>query len=215
VSKDLYVWGTGGHAKSLAEIAMASGFQIRAFISPNSDFRTFLGFNAYPDLPEGLAPTNAVIAIGIGDNFTRQKVWVELNKTYPISMFPPLIHPTASIAKDSEIGQGSTVHQNSVVGTSSQVGIFCTLNTSSSIEHDCTVGDFASLGPGTRTGGNVTIGERAVLAIGSTARHGVRIGDDSVLGAASYAHESIPPLTVAVGAPASFLKSRKAHDRYL
>ena len=102
MSKELYVWGTGGHAKSLAEIAMASGFQIQAFISPNSDYQTFLGFNAYPDLPGGLAPKNAVIAIGIGDNFTRQKVWLELNKTYPISMFPPLIHPTASIAKDSE-----------------------------------------------------------------------------------------------------------------
>ena len=209
------MWGTGGHAKSVSEIAMASGFRIRAFISPNSDYQTFLGFNAYPDLPEGLSPTNAVIAIGIGDNFTRQKVWLELNKTYPISMFPPLIHPTASIAKDSEIGQGSTVHQNSVVGTSSQVGIFCTLNTTSSIEHDCVVGDFASLGPGARTGGNVTIGERAVLAINSTARHGVRIGDDSVLGAASYAHESISPLTISVGAPAQFLKDRKAHDPYL
>ncbi|MDE0973619.1 MAG: hypothetical protein OSA11_00835 [Candidatus Nanopelagicales bacterium] len=215
MSKKLYVWGTGGHAKSLAEIATASGFQIQAFISPNSDYQNFLGFNAYPDLPEGLAPKNAVIAIGIGDNFTRQEVWLELNKTYPISMFPPLIHPTASIAKDSEIGQGSTVHQNSVVGTSSQVGIFCTLNTTSSIEHDCVMGDFASLGPGARTGGNVTIGERAVLAINSTARHGLQIGHDSVLGAASYAHKSIPPLTVAVGAPATFLKDRKAHDPYL
>ncbi|MDE0973876.1 MAG: hypothetical protein OSA11_02145 [Candidatus Nanopelagicales bacterium] len=215
MNKGLYVWGTGGHAKSLAEIAIASGFQIQAFISPNSDFQTFLGFTARPELPDGLTPGNAVLAIAIGDNFTRQKVWFELNKTYPLLMFPPLIHPTASIAKDSDIGQGSTVHQNSVVGTSSQVGIFCTLNTASSIEHDCNVGDFASLGPGARTGGNVTIGERAVLAIGSTARHGVQIGDDSVLGAASYAHESIPPLTIAVGAPASFLKDRKAHDPYL
>jgi sugar O-acyltransferase (sialic acid O-acetyltransferase NeuD family) len=199
----------------LAEIAMASGFQIRGFISPNSDYQTFLGFNAYPELPRGLTPRNAVIAIGIGDNFTRQNLWIELNKTYPISMFPPLIHPTASIAKDSEIGQGTTVHQNSVVGISSQVGIFCTLNTASSIDHDCAVGDFASLGPGARTGGNVTVGKRAVLAISSTARHGVRIGDDSVLGAASYAHKSIPPLTIVVGAPASFLKDRKAHDPYL
>jgi sugar O-acyltransferase (sialic acid O-acetyltransferase NeuD family) len=215
MSKKLYVWGTGGHAKSLAEIAMASGFQIQAFISPNSDYQTFLGFNAYPNLPEGLAPANAAIAIGIGDNFTRQKVCIELNKTYPISMFPPLIHPTASIAQDSEIGQGSTVHQNSVVGTSSRVGIFCTLNTGSTIEHDCAVGNFASLGPGARIGGNVTVGERAVLAISSTARHGVSIGDDSVLGAASYAHKSIPPLTIAVGAPASFLKDRKSYDPYL
>ena len=215
VGKKLYVWGTGGHAKSLAEIAMASGFQIQAFISPNSDYQTFLGFNAYPNLPEGLAPTNAVIAIGIGDNFTRQKVWLELNKTYPISMFPPLIHPTASIAKNSEIGQGSTIHQNSIVGTSSQVGIFCTLNTASSLDHDCILGNFASLGPGARAGGNVTVGERAVLAISSTTRHGVQIGEDSVLGAASYAHKSIPPLTIEVGAPASFLKDRKAHDPYL
>ena len=215
MSKELYVWGTGGHAKSLAEIAIASGFQIQAFISSKSDYQTFLGFNAYPDPPEGLAPTNATIAIGIGYNFTAQKAWIELSKTYPISMFPPLIHPTASIAQDSEIGQGSTIHQKSVVGTSSQVGIFCTLNTTSSIEHDCVVGNFASLGPGARTGGHVTVGERAVLAIGSTTRHGAQIGDDSVLGAASYAHKSIPPLTIAVGAPAQFLKDRKAHDPYL
>ena len=209
------MWGTGGHAKGLAEIAMASGLQIQAFISPNSDYQTFLGFNAYPDLPEGLAPASAVIAIRIGDNFTCQKVWLELNKTYPISMFPPLIHPTASIAEDSEIEQGSTVHQNFVVGTSSQVGIFCTLNRTSSIEHDCVVGDFASFGPGARTGGNVTVGERAVLTISPTIRHGVQIGHESVLSAASYAYKSIPPLTVAVGAPASFLKDRKAHDPYL
>ncbi|MDA9334066.1 transferase [Actinomycetota bacterium] len=215
MSKSIFIIGAGGHAKSVAEIALAMGYDIRAFISQNTASQTLLGSKIQLELPQDLDMDEDSIAIGIGANWTREKVWRELSHDFPLSMFPVLAHPSSSIAADTRLGAGSTIHQNASIGTSSSLGIFCTINTAASIDHDCQLGDFASVGPGSHTGGNVTIGDRAALAIGSITRHGIQIGSDSVLGAASYAHKSILENTVNIGIPATLLRTRKPDDPYL
>jgi sugar O-acyltransferase (sialic acid O-acetyltransferase NeuD family) len=215
VAKPIFIIGAGGHAKSVAEIALASGYDIKAFISSDSPHHTLLGSKIQPDLPQDLDLTKDSLAIGIGANWTREKVWLDLSNTFPLTMFPALIHPSASLAVDTQIGAGSTIHQNASIGPSTTLGIFCTVNTSASIDHDCLIGDFASIGPGAHTGGNVTVGDRAALAIGSNTRHGIQIGCDSVLGAASYAHRSIDANTVNTGNPSTILRTRKPNDPYL
>jgi len=215
VANQIYIVGAGGHAKSVAEIALTMGYKIMAFISPDSPNHTLLGSEIQSKLPQELNITEDSIAIGIGANWDREKVWLELSSTFPLSMFPVLTHPSASVAVDTRLGAGSTIHQNASIGPSTTLGIFCSLNTSASIDHDCLIGDFASIGPGAHTGGNVTVGDRAALAIGSITRHGIQIGRDSVLGAAAYAHRPIEANTVNVGIPATMLRTRKLDDPYL
>ena len=215
MAKPILIIGAGGHAKSVAEIALAMGYEIKAFISPESPRCTLLGYRIQAELPQDLDIAEDSIAIGIGSNWTREKVWLELREAFPLTMFPALMHPSASVAVNTRIGAGSTIHQHASVGPSTDLGIFCTLNTSASVDHDCLIGDFASVGPGAHTGGNVTVGDRAALAIGSIARHGIQIGRDSVLGAASYAHRSTLEYTVNIGSPATVLRTRKPHDPYL
>jgi len=215
VHKPIFIIGAGGHAKSVAEIALAMGYEIKAFISQDSPIHTLLGFKIQPDLPQDLDLTKDFIAIGIGANWIREKVWLDLISTFPLTMFPALLHPSASVAIDTQIGAGSTIHQNASIGPSTTLGIFCTVNTSASVDHDCLIGDFASIGPGAHTGGNVTVGDRAALAIGSITRHGIQIGCDSVLGAAAYAHRPINANTVNIGNPATILRTRKLDDPYL
>jgi len=215
VHKSIFIIGAGGHAKSVAEIALAMGYDIKAFISPDSPNHTLLGSKIQPELPQDLNLTKDSIAIGIGANWTREKVWLELSNTFPLSMFPALTHPSASVAVDTQIGAGSTIHQNASIGPSTTLGIFCTLNTAASIDHDCLIGNFASIGPGAHTGGNVTVGDRAALGIGSITRHGIQIGSDSVLGAAAYAHRPINANTVNIGNPSTILRTRKPNDPYL
>jgi sugar O-acyltransferase (sialic acid O-acetyltransferase NeuD family) len=215
VAKPIFIIGAGGHAKSVAEIALAMGYDIKAFISPDSPSHTLLGSKIQPELPQDLNLTKDSIAIGIGANWTREKVWLELSNTFPLSMFPALTHPSASVAVDTQIGAGSTIHQNASIGPSTTLGIFCTLNTAASIDHDCLIGNFASIGPGAHTGGNVTVGDRAALGIGSITRHGIQIGSDSVLGAAAYAHRPIDANTVNIGNPSTILRTRKPNDPYL
>ena len=215
VNESLFVIGAGGHAKSIAEVAMAAGFTIKAFISPKSEDSEFMGLPVLNSLPEDIAVRTESIAIGIGANYLREKVLLELQGSCQLSRFPVLVHPSAIIASSARIDLGSTIHQNSVVGPSTRIGKFCTVNTSATVDHDCVMHDFSSMGPGAHTGGGVTIGERAHISIGAIAVHGIDIGQDSILGAGSCATKSIPALTISVGTPARALKQRMLNDPYL
>jgi sugar O-acyltransferase (sialic acid O-acetyltransferase NeuD family) len=215
VNESLFVIGAGGHAKSIAEVAIAAGFTIKAFISPDSYDSEFMGVRVLNSLPEDIAARAESIAIGIGANYLREKVLLELQESCELSRFPTIVHPSAIIASSAHIAPGSTIHQNSVVGPSTRIGKFCTVNTSATIGHDCVMHDFSSMGPGAHTGGGVTIGNRAHVSIGAIAIHGIAIGNDSILGAGSCATNSIPELTVSVGTPARALKQRLINDPYL
>ena len=211
----LFVIGAGGHAKSIAEVAIAAGFTIKAFVSPVAEESEFMGIPVLKSLPDNIAVRTESIAIGIGANYLREKVMLELQEYCQPSRFPALIHPSAIIASSAQISYGSTIHQNAVVGPSSRIGKFCTVNTSATIDHDCVMNDFSSMGPGAHTGGGVIIGKRAHISIGAIAIHGIGIGSDSILGAGSCATDSIHELTVAVGTPARALKQRLINDPYL
>lgn len=211
----LFIIGAGGHAKSVAEVATAAGFMIQAFVSQETENSEFMGIPLLPSLPEDIADRTESIAIGIGANYLRETVWLQLREFCRLSRFPALIHPSAVIASSAQIDPGATVHQNSVVGPSTQIGKFCTVNTSASIDHDCVMQDFSSMGPGTHTGGGVTIGKRAHISIGAIVIHGIHVGNDSILGAGSCATDSVPEFTVSVGTPARALKQRLINDSYL
>lgn len=211
----LYIIGAGGHATSVAEIAFATKLNLKAFISNNSAARKLHGLPVMSEIPQQSESAPIAIAIAIGDNYWRESAFVELNKRYPIEVFPPMIHPSASVSLSAKVGFGTTIHQNAVVGGNVSIGLFCTLNSSSTVEHDCHLENFSSVGPGAALGGNVSLGYRSVVAIGATVRHGLTIGADSILGAASYAHTSTEPNTISIGSPASSIAYRHAGDRYL
>jgi sugar O-acyltransferase (sialic acid O-acetyltransferase NeuD family) len=215
MNNTLIIVGAGGHAKSVAEIALAAGYTIRAFISAKCETSEIMGIRVHEQLPPDLGTTSDSIAVAIGANYIRENACQELEQRLPLSRFPALIHPSAVIASNARIGPGTTIHQNSVVGVSSTIGRFCILNTSSSIDHDCVMRDFASLGPGAHTGGSVEIAERAHISIGAVVLHNCSVGADAILGAGSCALESIPDLAVSVGIPARVVKKRRPNDPYL
>jgi len=68
VAKQIFIIGAGGHAKSVAEIALAMGYEIRAFISPDSTGHTLLGSQIQSELPLDLNVAKDSIAIGIVAN---------------------------------------------------------------------------------------------------------------------------------------------------
>ena len=215
MGNDLFIVGAGGHATSVAEVASAAGFTIVAFISPTAEDAKYLGLDLLQSLPTDIAIRSESIAIAIGTNFVREQVWGDLCKSLRLSRFPPLIHPSASIAASAKIGAGTTIHQNSVVGPSTTIGNFCTVNTSSSIDHDCIMEDFSSIGPGAHTGGGVLIGERSHIAIGAILSHNIHIGRDSIVGAGSCAIHSIEERVISVGTPSRVQKSREPNEMYL
>lgn len=213
--RPLIILGAGGHAVSVSNVALSLGHKEIFFLDKKKSGISLLGFKVISDLDGFSNCENLSFVIGIGDNFTREKMHQEWTKKYPTLYFPPLIHPSAVISFFSEVGEGSVIMPNSVVGPNSRIGKFCLINTRASIDHDCVMSDFSSLAPGAVTGGRVDIGYRSAISIGSVIKHGIKIGQDCVLGANSFLNKDLSNNQVAYGSPATKIRMREAGDPYL
>ena len=214
-SSPLIIIGAGGHSVSVANVALASGFHVVAFIDPSRSDEYVLGIPVMAD-PRGVDNWDECsISIAVGDNSAREKIYTRLTVEYGVLSFPALIHPAASIALEAKIGMGSVVMPNASIGTSTTIGDFCIVNTNSSIDHNGKMGNFSSLAPGAVTGGHVNIGRRAAISIGAVIQQRVHVGDDAILGANSFLNQNLVNNTVAYGNPARPVRTRLSNEPYL
>lgn len=211
----LVIIGAGGHAVSVANVAISAGYAIECFVDESKQGSNVLGYSVIGNISALDNVYARSYAIAIGDNALRERVYGDLLALWPELEFPPLVHQSASISPFAEVGPGTVVMPQAVIGPASRVGRFCILNTRASLDHDCVMQDFSSLAPGAVTGGNVNIGFRSAVSIGAVIKHGITVGVDSVLGANSYLDDELPDNRVAYGSPARIIRSRNTGDAYL
>jgi sugar O-acyltransferase (sialic acid O-acetyltransferase NeuD family) len=218
---NIVIIGSSWHAKVVIDIVQKENrYQIAGLLDR---YRTVgdltLGYRILgkeEDLPE-LIRTHSIqgAIVAIGDNFIRAKVVGLVREMCPSLPFVRAIHPSASIATEVSLGEGTVVMAGVAINPCTTVGRFCILNTRSSLDHDSVMDDFSSLAPGATTGGNCRIGQYSAISIGAVLIHGVEIGDHSVVGAASLVTTSIESGVVAYGTPAKTIRSRKQGEKYL
>ena len=213
--RPLIIIGAGGHAVSVANVALSAGRSIGCFIDKTKRGNKLLEIPIAGDFLEINDINQYDFAIAIGDNTARELVHATLSAQRPNLHFPALVHLSATISCFACVGEGTVVMPNAVVGPKSNVGRFCIVNTGASLDHDCDMHDFSSLAPASATGGSVTIGRRSAISIGAIVKHGLTIGDDSIVGASSYLNKDLSNNQVAYGIPARTVRSRKIGDPYL
>lgn len=213
--RQLVILGAGGHAVSVANVAVSAGFTIKNFVDISQKGNYLLGYEIIGDVAELENLQQYCFCIAIGDNALREMVYVKLLTQSAYLEFPALIHKNAVISDHTLIGDGTVVMPGVVIGPNTRVGKFCILNTRSSIDHDCILSDYASLAPGAITGGRVIIGNRSAISMGAIIKHAVTVGNDSVVGANSYLHKDLTNNKVAYGSPAKVIRDRALGDAYL
>lgn len=213
--RQIIIFGSGGHAVSVANVAISSGYSVNKFIDSRKGGEKLVGIDIVASIFEVIDIEGFDYAIGIGDNFVRSRIFYEIIGQFRLLNFPALIHRSACISEFCSIGYGTVVMPNAVVGPNTEVGRFCIINTQASIDHDGTMCDFSSLAPGVVTGGAVTIGVRSAISIGATIKHAIKIGADVVVGASSYVNKSLDHNLIAYGTPARVVRSRAAGAPYL
>ncbi len=213
--RPLVIIGAGGHAVSVANVALSAGFDIHCFVDNKAQSEHLLGYKVIKSIAEIRDRQDCSYAIGVGDNAIREKILKEMMELIPHATYPQLIHKSAEISFFTEIGDGTVVMPKAVIGPNSKVGKFCLINTQGSIDHDCVMLDYASLAPAAVTGGAVSIGLRTAISIGATIKHGIKIGNDCVVGANSYLNRDLPSNLVAYGTPAKQVRTRATGDAYL
>lgn len=141
------IYGKGGHAHVIADAILKTNSKAIIEYFDDSDFPYNAEFNAAVPL-----------IIGIGNNEVRQHI----SKTISHS-FATIIHPSAQIANDVVIGEGTVVFANAVIQTGAVIGKHCIINANTTIDHDVTIEDFVSVYPGVYVGGGALISKGKTL----------------------------------------------------
>jgi sugar O-acyltransferase (sialic acid O-acetyltransferase NeuD family) len=143
----------------------------------------------------------------IGDNRVRKSLVERLTAIRTIALPAwTLIHESAWIGRNVEIGEGTCLAPATLATTRVRIGRHCILNIKASVSHDVVIGDYANVNPGVTICGNVAIGEGAYIGAGAVIKDKVSIGDWSVIGAGAAVITDIPPNATAVGVPARVIK---------
>ncbi len=194
----LVIFGAGGHAKVIADIAMKNGYEIAGFLDDNDAISEVMGFKRLGKISDcEKFKENCVFAIGIGNNAVRKKIF----ESYPDLEYPTLVHPSACVGIETKIGKGTVVMPMVVVNACAQVGDFCVLNSSSVVEHDCVVGDFTLIAPNATLCGCVKVGNEVWMGAGSAVNPVVKICDNVTVGSGGVVTKDITEPGTYIGVP--------------
>ena len=197
------IYGCSGHGKVIADIAKANGIADIIWIDDNPAIDHAISFDAF------IQTYNQIpVALGIGDNAIRQRIYRQLKK-HDIKI-ATLIHPSSVISASAIIKEGSVVMPLCAINADAMIGEGTIINTGTIIEHDCVIGAFCHLSPNVSFAGNVRIGELSHIGIGSCCIQNCIIGAHVTVGAGSCIISDIPDNVLVVGVPA-VIKKRDYH----
>ena len=193
----LIIIGASGHGKVVADIAVLNGYEDIVFLDNNLKIKVCAG---YPVLGSDMmtAELEGEVFVAVGNAEQRKR----LMERYPKRSFPTLIHPSAVVAKDVEIGEGSVVMAGTVINSGAKIGRGVIVNTSSSIDHDCVVKDYCHIAVGAHLSGTVVVGSETWIGAGAIVSNNVNICCGCMIGAGAVVIRDIGIQGTYVGVPA-------------
>jgi UDP-perosamine 4-acetyltransferase len=205
--------GSGNHAEVVVAALQACGKSAVGCLGPAPPKKNWTNEVAYLGKDDHLKTLNPndwelINCIGsIKDTALRAQVFLRA-----ISLgfdFATLIHPSAVIASDLLMGQGSQLHAGVVVQPGVSLGENVLINTGSVVDHGTQIADHAHIASGAVVAGNVLIGPRVHLGVGAVVKQGIKIGENSIIGAGAVVIEDVPANACFVGNPAHAIPSKK------
>lgn len=195
----LLIFAFGGHARSVADVALAMGVEALCFVDNKArEGETFMGFPVVAEwdaaLPDGWSVFSAM-----GDNKRRQKQCKLINSAgWPLAT---LVAPSATVGVGSIIGPGCLIGHHAHVGPAAKIGMGCIINTGAIVEHECVVADFAHISVNATVAGRSRVGRFSMIGAGATVIDNVEVAEDVLVGAGGLVLRSIQAPGVYVGTP--------------
>ena len=203
------IFGVGGHAKVIADMAEQANHKIIGFFDDNPaaprkvfSYAVLGGFQELVNLHKSMPELHVVIAVG--KNTDRKKLAEKFAQND--LKFATIIHPSAIISKYSQIGEGTVIMPGAIVNCSTEIGTHAILNTGCTVDHDCKISNFAHVAPGVSLCGNVKVGEGTLVGVGAKIAPNTTVGSWNIVGAGSTVISEIADNLTVVGSPAREIK---------
>lgn len=200
VPRGLVILGFGGHARSVADIALTLGIKGLIFVDEAAHpDESLWGFPVRKTFEDKLLDGWQAFAAS-GDNHIRHvQVTTILERSWPLGT---LISPTATIASEASISAGCFIGHHAHVGPLSSIGTACIINTGAIIDHECKIGDYTHVSVNSSVAGRCHVGSFVFLGAGVTVIDKVCIADSITVGAGGVVVKSLVEPGTYVGAPA-------------
>jgi UDP-perosamine 4-acetyltransferase len=196
------VLGAQGHAAVVIELIEAMGGTVAGCVAPPQETPfglPLLGEDEW--LTHRADEYHLANGVGsVGDSRVRAAIYAKLAAMG--FLFPPLVHPAASVSPSAEIADGAQVMRGALVQTRARIGANTIINTGAIVDHDCVIGPHAHIAPGAVLSGGVTIGEGAHVGTGARVIQNVAIGARAIIGAGAVVISNMPGDVTVIGAPA-------------
>lgn len=215
----LVIWGTGGHARVVADIVRGGlDYEIVGFLDdvhPDRRGQSFCGapvLGGREELDRLLGDGVRHVILGFGDNGARRRLGQTLvGLGFELGR---AVHPRATVAADVKLGAGTVIAAGAVVNPNTTVGENVVVNTCASVDHDCVLGDAVHVAPGARLAGGVHIDSETWIGLGALVLEGRSVGPRTMVGAGAVVTRDLPADVIAYGAPAKVMRNREEqHSR--
>ncbi len=199
LTSQIIIYGAGGHAKAVMEMAQAIGaFRIAGILDDNTALTgtSVLGIPVLGTgklLPQLSAQGIHLAANGVGgiiDIGVRARIFERL--AHAGFAFPILRHPRAAVEPSARVADGVQIFANAYVGSEAVLHERCMVNTSAVVSHDCEIGAYAHIAPGALLAGHVRVGERTLVGMGVTTIIGLKIGAGARIGNGAVLLADVP-----------------------
>lgn len=193
------LWGGTGQAKVVRPIIEHYGSRVVAVFddtpdlaSPFSDveiYRGKIGFREWITKQKSRDEIGFCVAIGNPHGRVRLNFHEMLSSEglSPIT----IAHPTAVIANDAIIGEGSQILAGAIIASEAKVGRQCIINCNSLVEHETILDDAVEIAPAATVLGLTRVGVNTMVGAGATVLSRLRIGNDVTIGAGAVVGEDI------------------------
>ena len=205
--KKIRIYGAGGHSQVIRHVLEICGHEVtRTFDDkPDGVHRAYNKVNSgVRGNIEGFPHDGDPVIIAIGKNHEREEIAEFLKCDYEIA-----VHPSAWIAENSSIGEGTVVFAGAIVQPNTVIGKHVIINTSASVDHDNVIGDFAHISPKAALCGHVEVGTGSHVGVGAVVIPKVKIGKWCTIGAGTVVLKDVPDYATVVGNPGKIIKIRE------
>jgi|GEM_PF-123922 len=210
LARPLVIVGAGGHAREVLDIVEAVNadrptFRVVGVVADGGRHDEAALARRGVELlgeVELLRDLEVEVVIAVGSSPARAGIDERLRAWGRTS--PALVHPSATVGADVELGPGVILAAGARVTTNVRLGRHTHVNVNAVISHDGRLGDHVTVSPGALVNGNVTIDDRAFLGTGAVVTPGRHIGSDAVIGAGAVVVDDVPAGVTARGVPAAW-----------
>ena len=207
--KQLIIIGAGGMGRTLYDMARESAgfgteYEIKGFIDDN--IAALDGFENYPPMLGTISDyqpaLDEVFVCSIGGG-SRRKCMEEIIARG--GSFLTMIHKTARIGTNVEIGEGTIVGAFTSIGADAKVGRYNLIQSYTVVGHDSRIGDWNRIDTHVTLVGGTIVEDEADIHTSAMINHKVVVESNSRVAACSFVIRRVKSGTTVMGNPAKKL----------